>query len=95
MKLFFVVADNQSDNKADNRINQGKDKFQSHNIRQMLIQEEIMLGNIPVIITCNSEVEDYVEDHREIEKREIKPETMVAHKILDSSVNSKNIKRFN
>lgn len=61
MNLNFAVADDGRSYKGKNRINNSKQKFQPDNVRQMFGQKKIVLGNVPVVVTGNSHIEEDVQ----------------------------------
>jgi len=60
----------------------------------MFVHQEVMLCNIAVIVACYPNIEKDIQDHRKIKQCEIQPKILVAHKVLNRTVDSKNIEWF-
>jgi hypothetical protein len=61
----------------------------------MLIQQMVVLGNIPVIKIGYPHIEDNIEKEREVQKRKIETVLFRSHCILYRPVNTQNPKRLN
>ena len=54
----------------------------------------IVLRNVDVVETCNSKIQNNIENKRKIKKRKVKSEVLRVNSILPVQVNEKNMKRF-
>ena len=61
----------------------------------MFIKQKIVLRNIFIVETGNPNIEQNIEQKREIKQCEIHSITFVAHHVLHCTVDSKNPKWFN
>ena len=53
-----------------------------------------MLGNVPVVVIGDSEIEQDIQEHGETEQRKVQSVTFVAHHILHREVDSEYPERF-
>ena len=95
MNLYLAVPDNCCQNKGENGVNNSKQKFQTNNVGEMFFQQKIVLGNITVVIVRDSDIEQNIQQQRKIEQCEIHSVSMVTHKVLYITVDTKNPERFN
>jgi hypothetical protein len=61
----------------------------------MFFQQKIVLGNVSVVIVRDSDIKQNIQQQRKIEQCEIHSVSMVAHKVLHITVDTKNPERFN
>ncbi len=71
MKLDLVISDDGSDHQDEDGVYHCQHEFQPDDVGKMLFQQEGMLGNIPVVVIGNAQVEQDIEDHGEVEQGEI------------------------
>lgn len=55
----------------------------------MFGQQKIMLGDVAVVIICNSNIEKNIQQDGKTKQREIRAKAFVAHNILDRPINAK------
>ena len=60
----------------------------------MFCEQMIVLRNVDVVETCNSKIQNNIENKRKIKKREVQSEVLRVNSILPIQVNEKNMKRF-
>jgi hypothetical protein len=60
----------------------------------MLFEQKVVLRNVFIVKTGDSNIEQNIEQKREIEKGEIHSIGFVAHKVLYGAVDTKNPKRL-
>lgn len=94
MELQTVVPNQPGHYQAYYCINKGEDKFQPDNITEVFLQHVPVLGYISVVEIGKPKVEQYVQDHREVEQRSVKSIVCSSNCILNRNVNPENPERF-
>lgn len=61
----------------------------------MFFQQKVVLGNIAVVVICNANIKQNIQQQRKIKQCEVHSVSMVAHKVLHITVDTKNPERFN
>jgi hypothetical protein len=60
----------------------------------MFFKQKIVLGNITVVEACYSHIKQDIQQQRKIKQGEIHPVSVVAHKVLHTTIDAKNPERF-
>lgn len=61
----------------------------------MFFQQKVVLGNIAVVVICNANIKQNIQQQRKIKQCEVHSVSMVTHKVLHITVDTKNPERFN